>query len=102
RDCVGSGGTSALDRLHEAPAPEEDAALQWEREHERRLFEWACEEARPDFQDATWRAFRLTAVEGKSGKEAARQRGITAAAVYLAKGRVMKRIKELVEQVQDD
>jgi RNA polymerase sigma-70 factor (ECF subfamily) len=101
RECVGAGGTTAVDRLHEAAAPE-DAAEQWERDHERRLFEWACEQARPDFGEATWRAFRLTAVEGKSGKEAARTLGITVAAVYLAKGRVMKRIKELLHQVQDE
>ena len=57
---------------------------EWDRDYERRLFAWAAEQVRGTCQETTWRAFWLTAVEGKSGKEAARVLGLTQAAVYLA------------------
>jgi len=86
--------------LEEWPAPEEDASALWDREYEQRLFVWAAAEVRRECQPETWRAFWLTAVEAKSGKEAARILGISQAAVYLAKRRVLTRLKEYVQQLQ--
>jgi RNA polymerase sigma-70 factor (ECF subfamily) len=87
--------------LDEHPAREDGSDL-WDREYEQRLFAWAAEQVRPTCQEATWRAFWLTAVEGWSGKEAARALGISQAAVYLAKRRIMNRLKELVQQLQSE
>jgi RNA polymerase sigma-70 factor (ECF subfamily) len=94
------GGTDAERLLAEWPAPEADESALWQREYERRLFAWAVEQVRPTCQETTWRAFWLTAVEGKSGKEAARALGLSQAAVYLAKRRVMTRLRECVQQLQ--
>ena len=82
-------------------APGEEERL-WEQEHQTRLFHWAAEQVRGEVQEATWRAFQMTAVEGKSGQEAAQALGLTVAAVYLAKSRVMARLKELIGQLQDE
>jgi RNA polymerase sigma factor (sigma-70 family) len=98
RHCPGSGSPEVQRQLEQLPAREEEAL--WEREYEQRLFAWAAEQVRRDFQEATWRAFWLTAVEGKSGKEVAEGLGMTTAAVYLAKRRVMTRLKEQIEQLQ--
>jgi RNA polymerase sigma-70 factor (ECF subfamily) len=99
RRSVGSGDTDQQRRLEQFPAPDEgDEQALWDREFERQLFTWAAGQVRGDFQESTWRAFWLTAVEGKSGKEAARVLGLTAAGVYLAKRRVMVRIKEEIER----
>ena len=51
---------------------------------------------RPTVSPSTWQAFWEMAVEGHSGQEVADKLGLTAAAVYLAKSRVMLRIKEQV------
>ena len=83
------------------PARPEDSAL-WDDEYEQRLFAWAAEQVRGRFQDATWRAFWLTAVEGLSGKEAARRLGLTVAAVYLAKSRVMAQLKEQIRVLREE
>ena len=64
------------------------------------LFAWAAGQVCRDFQDSTWQAFWLTAVQGKSGKEVAAVLGMTTAAVYLAKRRVMARLKEEIEQLE--
>ncbi len=95
----GSGDTDMHRRLHEVPAPDDSSAW-WDQEYERQLFAWAAAQVRGRFQEATWQAFWQTAVEGKSGKEVARSLGLSVAAVYLAKGRVMARLKEQIRQIQ--
>ena len=100
RPGTGSGDTDAQRLLEQQPDRAVDEAALWEREYERQLFAWAAEQVRRDFQETTWQAFWLTAVQGKSGKEAAKVLGLTTAAVYLAKRRVMARLKEQIEQLQ--
>ncbi|HEV3443267.1 MAG TPA: hypothetical protein VG099_01435, partial [Gemmataceae bacterium] len=51
-------------------------------------------------EDSTWQAFWLTAVEGKEPKEAAGALGITVGAVYIAKSRVLARLRKKIEQLQ--
>ena len=99
RQCQGSGDPGVNRRLQELPAPEEDQ--QWEQEYEQQLFQWAAAQVRADFQDSTWQAFWQTAVQGKSGKAVAEGLGMTVAAVYLAKARVIARLKEQIQQVHD-
>ena len=90
------------ERLGQQPAPVEDEAAAWERDYERQLFALATEQVRRDFQESTWQAFWQTAVEGKTGPEVARSLGLSVAAVYLAKGRVMARLKELIRETLDE
>ena len=56
-----------------------------------------------DFEEATWRAFWQTAVEGHAPQKVAEELGISVAAVYKAKSRVLQRLREdLGESVQPD
>jgi RNA polymerase sigma-70 factor (ECF subfamily) len=98
----GTGDTDAQHRLQDLPAREEDRTDWWDQEYERQVFSWAAQQVRGAFQDSTWQAFWQTAVEGKTGPEVARGLGLSVAAVYLAKGRVMTRLKELVRQTLDE
>jgi RNA polymerase sigma-70 factor (ECF subfamily) len=84
------------------PAPESDPAEAFEQECERRLFAWAAEQVRGRFQPATWQAFWRTAVDGAGGKAVAAELGLTVAAVYLAKGRVMAALREQIQMVEND
>jgi RNA polymerase sigma-70 factor (ECF subfamily) len=97
----GSGDPAVQQALEGLPAPEEDQAASWDEEYGRRLFTYAAAQVRGDFKDSTWQAFWRTAVQGQSAKEAARELGLTVAAVYLAKSRVMARLKEQVRQLQE-
>ncbi len=97
----GSGDTGQHKLLQEVPAPEEDHAAGWEQEYQQQVFAWAIAQVRGSFQESTWQAFWRTAVDGKSGKEVAKELGLTVAAVYLAKGRVMAKLKEQIRQVDD-
>jgi RNA polymerase sigma factor (sigma-70 family) len=92
----GSGDSAMKRRLEEQPAPSEDEAAVWESEYERQLFALACEQVRRDFNQSTWQAFWLTAIQGKSGKQVADVLSMTSAAVYLAKRRVIARLRQQI------
>ncbi len=102
RHCQGSGDTSFQDLLEEQPSREQDLTALWDREYERQVLAWAAEQIRGGFQDSTWQAFWQTTVEGKSGKEVALALGMSVAAVYLAKSRVMARLKEQIQRLYGD
>ncbi len=97
----GSGDSAAQRVLDAQPARADDTAL-WAREYQQRLFRLAAEQVRPAFHAPTWQAFWQTAVEGQSGKQVASQLGMTVAAVYLAKSRVMARLREQVRQMEEE
>lgn len=71
-------------------------------EHERFLFHWAAERVRHSLAEHTWQAFWLTAVLGHSIEEVAAQLQMRPANIYIARSRIMTRIKELVRQYPPD
>jgi RNA polymerase sigma-70 factor (ECF subfamily) len=94
-------------RRHEADDPQlldaqpaREEAEQWEREYEQRLFDWAAEQVRDCFQESTWHAFWITAVEGRGATEAATELGMSVGAVYIAKSRVLARLRAEIKKVQ--
>jgi RNA polymerase sigma-70 factor (ECF subfamily) len=50
-----------------------------------------------EFQPATWKACWETVVCGRPAAEVARELGISVNAVYLARGRVLRRLREELE-----
>jgi RNA polymerase sigma factor (sigma-70 family) len=74
----------------------------WDREYEEQVFRLAAERVRPCVDDATWRAFWLTAVEAQSGQEVAAALGMSVGAVYMAKSRVLARLRREVERIQGE
>jgi RNA polymerase sigma factor (sigma-70 family) len=94
----GAGDLATQQFLAELPARDDETF--WDQEYERQLFALAAERIRPALADSTWQAFWQTAVEGKSGEEVASALGISAAAVYLAKSRVMVKLKAEIARLQ--
>jgi RNA polymerase sigma-70 factor (ECF subfamily) len=92
-------------RRHEE-LPEEieapDDERRWQQEYDARLIAWIGERVRGEHTEKTWRAFWLTAVEGKTGDEAAAELGMTAGAVYVARSRVLARLRQAVREALDD
>lgn len=49
---------------------------------------------RTDFPEPTWQIFRQVAIEGRPAATVAREFGVSVNAVYLARGRVLARLRE--------
>jgi RNA polymerase sigma factor (sigma-70 family) len=94
----GDSRTQAL--LGELPAPDAEEAS-WEREYRQQVFHQAAERVREAFNEASWRAFWLTAVEGKSGEETARVLGLSVGAVYVARSRILARLKQQISLLHE-
>jgi RNA polymerase sigma factor (sigma-70 family) len=86
---------AAASVLH--PNSDGQSSTEWDRDYERQLFQAAAQAVRGDFSDSSWQAFWLAAVEGRSAHDIAAKLHITEAAVYLAKARVMARIRQQLE-----
>ena len=67
-----------------------------ETEYRATLLSRALAIVRPEFSPAAWEMFQLAAIEGVVPAEAARQLGATANAVYLARARVVRRLREVL------
>lgn len=95
----GTGDSDVLARLNEEPAREED---QWEQEYRQQVFAWAGARVRGEFEDSTWQAFWQVAVEGKKAKQAAADLKLTVAAVYIAKSKILARLREEIQPLLDE
>lgn len=70
-----------------------------EAEYRRSVFGWAARQVRGDVREQTWNAFWLTAVEQQSPAAVAERLGLSVGSVYVAKNRVLRRLRTLIEQV---
>jgi RNA polymerase sigma-70 factor (ECF subfamily) len=89
------------DVLEDVAAKELDQAV-WDQEYPRRLFRWATDQVRGEFEEGTWQAFWQTAVEGKSAKEVGDALQMSVGAVYTAKSRVTTRLRKVIQQVEHE
>jgi RNA polymerase sigma factor (sigma-70 family) len=96
----GSGDTQVLQQLEQVSAVDGVEQL-WEHEYRQSVFRVAADRIRREFQPATWQAFWLTTVEGKKTGEAAQSLGISAGAVYVARSRVLARLKKEIQTLED-
>src|SRR5262245_19657162 len=95
----GSGDTTTNRLLANQPDGNDDTD-EWELEYQRRLASLAMEHIKGEFQESTWQAFRLTAVDGASAADVSAQLGMSPGAIYVARSRVLARLKEEVETLR--
>jgi RNA polymerase sigma-70 factor (ECF subfamily) len=102
----GSGATSVMERLDAQPAPDPSASASasalFDIEYRRRLFLRAAELVRNEFTPTTWQAFRQTAIEDRPPSQVALELGLSRGAVYIARSRVLARLKRKVQELADD
>ena len=95
----GAGGSEMVELLESQPAVDADSAL-FDIEYRRQVFARAAQRARDRFQETTWLAFWRTAVEGREVSLVAAELGLTPGALYVARSRVMARIRQEIEQIE--
>lgn len=84
------------DELAALPDPSADEEF-WEHEHRQRLVARALEVMQSEFEETTWRACWECVVAGRNAAEVAEELGISRNAVYVAKCRVLRHLRQELE-----
>jgi RNA polymerase sigma-70 factor (ECF subfamily) len=80
-----------LDQLAD---PHSDLSRLWDREHDQHVAGRLLELIEPEFEPSTWRAFRRVVMDGIKPAEAAAELGLSVNAVFIAKSRVLRRLRQ--------
>ncbi len=89
-----TGGTDFQSMLVDLEDPKSDLAAQWDREHDLLITRQVLRLIKRDFDKKTWQAFERTTFDKAPAAEVAAELGMTANAVYLAKSRIMTRLRQ--------
>jgi RNA polymerase sigma-70 factor (ECF subfamily) len=98
----GTGRDDIRTLLESQPSPSTEDSELFELEYKRQVFRWAAEKVRDEFREQTWCAFWQTGVEAKKAQEVADVLGMSIGAVYMARSRVVSRIREVIGQVETE
>ncbi len=93
------GGTDWQRRVDELPDTRD--ADDWDREHDRHVLRHLLTDLEMEFEPTTIAAFRRLALDGIGGAQVAAELKMTPGAAYVAKSRVMRRLRELAMDLLD-
>ncbi len=71
-----------------------------ELEHRRELFLRAASSVKTEVSADSWQVFQLTVIEGCAIEEAASRTNKSVGAAYAARGRVMNRLRRIVDEME--
>jgi RNA polymerase sigma factor (sigma-70 family) len=100
RPGAAAGGSQVLDMLQTLEA-REDLEEKLKTAFDQELLEEAMERVRQRAQPHTWEAFRLTALEGKSGAAVAQMLNMKVATVFKARSKVQQMLQEELAKLED-
>jgi RNA polymerase sigma-70 factor (ECF subfamily) len=92
------GENSELDQI---AAPDEQPLPEPAADEDAGVFRRAIDLVRLEFEDRTWQAFWRTTVDNQPGTAIAEELAMTVNAVYLAKSRVLRRLRQELEGLVD-
>jgi RNA polymerase sigma-70 factor (ECF subfamily) len=95
---LGTGDSRIAELLHEQHDPASAESVVFDLEYRRSVFQWAAQAVQEQVSEKTWRAFRQTLLEDRPIADVARELGMTPGAVYIARSRVMARLRDVVVQ----
>ena len=98
RAVAGRGGNEA--GLADAPVPDTVAPL-WEKEFRQQIVGRALDLMQADFQPQIWKACWLQVIERKAAPDVATELGLPLAAVYAAKSRVLRCLRQELRGMLD-
>lgn len=96
-----AGSSSVMDLLHQIPDWDETAS-EFEIETQREIVRRAAEQIRSEFTTETWAIFWQTAIDGVPIADVAHSMRRTPGSVYVARHRVLARLKVAVQKMSQD
>lgn len=94
RNRIGKASQPLSDWVEQLADPASALSKQWDLEHDQQLVRRTLASIQSDFNETTWKVFRMLVLEDRPVAEVAQAMGITANAVYVAKARVLARLRE--------
>jgi RNA polymerase sigma-70 factor, ECF subfamily len=88
------GGTDFGQYLDQLANPDNPLSQAWNREHDLHITRKLMELIRDSFAEKTWLAFERVTLDGITPDEVAKELGITVNAVFIAKSRVLAKMRE--------
>jgi RNA polymerase sigma-70 factor, ECF subfamily len=82
-----------ISEIEDLEDPNSELSRIWDQEHDRHLLGVLLDRIRPEFVPRTWAIFRRVVFDGASPRDVAGEFGSSANAVYIAKARVLKRLR---------
>jgi RNA polymerase sigma-70 factor (ECF subfamily) len=102
RQPIAEGGTEALEHLANCVSPEHTGEPPDEEQELRVIRLRALELVRAEFEPKTWQMFWQVVVEGRATADVASDHGVGAAAVRMAKGRVLARLRAELSDLEPE
>lgn len=95
------GGEAFLRAVEGLEDPASSVSSVWDRAHDQAVLQRLLELLSAEVEPRTMRAFRMLVFEGRTGADAAAELGMTVAAVYAAKSRVLSRLRAEARDLLD-
>jgi RNA polymerase sigma-70 factor (ECF subfamily) len=96
------GGTDFHAQLHEVADSDDNPAAEWDREHDVQILRQMLTNLANDFEQKTVGAFYRLVFDGVPAPQVAQELGMSVGAVYIAKSRVLRRLREEAEGLIDE
>ena len=100
RTTRGTGDSEFARLMNEQPDPVGENTALFDLEYRRRLFQFAAEHVREQFEEATWQAFWKTSVEQQPLVDVCEELGLSRGAIYVARSRVMAKLRKHIEKLE--
>jgi RNA polymerase sigma-70 factor, ECF subfamily len=78
-----------------------DLSQLWNQQHDQHISRRLLELIKPEFESTTWQAFQRVTLDSVKPAEAARELGISVNAVFIAKSRVLRRLRQEMHGLSD-
>lgn len=97
----GKAGNAVAEELaQQVEVPESDSL--WSEAFQARVLEVAMQRSRPDFEETTWKVFERSWLQGQAARTVAEELCVPVESVYVAKSRVLKRLRAEVVILAED
>jgi len=99
---TGTGDSNMAQLLAQQPSSNGEAASEFDIEYRRELFRWAGDRVREEVTDRTWQAFWRSTVQEQPIGAVAQELEMSIGSVYIARSRVMARLRKVVAMANDE
>lgn len=96
-----AGGSDFAQMLDQLADPDSGLSQLWDQEHDQHIARRLLAMIEPQFAPTTWQAFRRVVLDGAKPDAVAAELGLSVNAVFIAKSRVLQRLRQEARDLLD-